>query len=186
MAGADVLFAEHRDGVFRYLCRFIGQAETARDLTQEVFLRVSRSGAPHGTPAAEAGNRAWVFTIARNIALNHLRDASRRPATVGSDALPEGSAPATQELAASLNQALAALSEFDRDVFLLRETAGLSYDEIATACDITPDAVRSRLHRARQALRERLGRSIAEEQRQGIRFQGSGGSGGSGVRGDES
>jgi RNA polymerase sigma-70 factor (ECF subfamily) len=161
MAGADVLFAEHRDGVFRYLCRFIGQAETARDLTQEVFLRVARSGAPGEARPGELGHRAWVFTIARNIALNHLRDASRQPALAGSESLPDAAGPATQELAASLNQALAALPEFDRDVFLLRETAGLGYDEIATACGITPDAVRSRLHRARQALRERLGRSIA-------------------------
>jgi RNA polymerase sigma-70 factor (ECF subfamily) len=172
MAGADVLFAEHRDGVFRYLCRFIGQAETARDLTQEVFLRVSRSDAP----VAEAGgsdgpgHRAWIFTIARNLALNHVRDAQRRPQTSGSEALADASRPATQELAASLNQALAALPDLDRDVFLLRESAGLSYDEIATTCGLTPDAVRSRLHRARQQLREMLGRSIAEEQRHGIRL----------------
>jgi RNA polymerase sigma-70 factor (ECF subfamily) len=73
-------------------------------------------------------------------------------------------------LSASLNQALAALPELDRDVFLLRETAGLSYDEIAGTCGLTPDAVRSRLHRARQQLREMLGRSIALEQRNGIRL----------------
>jgi RNA polymerase sigma-70 factor (ECF subfamily) len=172
MAGADVLFAEHRDGVFRYLCRFIGQAETARDLTQEVFLRVSRSGSPRAQAgvAAELGHRAWIFTIARNLALNHVRDTQRRPATSGSDGLADASRPATQELAASLNQALAALPDIDRDVFLLRETAGLRYDEIAATCGLSPDAVRSRLHRARQQLREMLGRSIAEDQRHGIRL----------------
>lgn len=174
MSGADVLFAEHRDGVFRYLCRFVGQAETARDLTQEVFLRVSRSGGRAGAggsgASADQGQRAWVFTIARNLALNHARDAQRRPVASGSDALADASRPATQELAASLNQALAALPDLDRDVFLLRETAGLSYDEIATTCGLTPDAVRSRLHRARQQLREMLGRSIAVEQRRGIRL----------------
>jgi RNA polymerase sigma-70 factor (ECF subfamily) len=172
MAGADLLFAEHRDGVFRYLCRFIGQAEAARDLTQEVFLRVARSGAPvtEAGDAGDQGHRAWIFTIARNLALNHVRDAQRRPATSGSDGIGDASRPATQELAASLNQALAALPELDRDVFLLRETAGLSYDEIAAACELTPDAVRSRLHRARQQLREMLGRSIAVEQQRGIRL----------------
>jgi RNA polymerase sigma-70 factor, ECF subfamily len=173
MAGADVLFAEHRDGVFRYLCRFVGQAETARDLTQEVFLRVSRSGAPEGAVGGDSagqGHRAWIFTIARNLALNHVRDVRRQPATSEASAFTDASRPATQELAASLNQALAALSDLDRDVFLLRETAGLSYDEIATACALTPDAVRSRLHRARQQLREMLGRSLAAEQRHGIRL----------------
>ena len=173
MAGADVLYAQHREGVFRYLCRLIGQADTARDLTQEVFLRVSRSGGPESGREDEAGlgHRAWVFAIARNLALNHIRDAKRQPALAGSDALSAASGAATQELAASVNQALAALPDLDRDVFLLRETAGLSYEEIATACGLTHDAVRSRLHRARAQLRELLGRSIAEDQRRGIRLE---------------
>ena len=141
VTGADVLFSEHREGVFRYLCRFVGQTDTARDLTQEVFLRVSRTTVPEATAH---GRRAWVFKIARNLALNHLRDRQRQPATTE---LTDRSRPATQELAASLNQALAALPDLDRDVFLLRETAGLSYDEIAVACELTSDAVRSRLHR---------------------------------------
>ncbi len=46
VADADFLFAEHRQGVFRYLCRIVGHAETARDLTQEVFLRIARSPVP--------------------------------------------------------------------------------------------------------------------------------------------
>jgi len=62
----------------------------------------------------------------------------------------------TQELSAALSQALHALSELDRDVFLMREVGGLSYDEIAAACELTTTAVRSRLHRARQQLRTTL------------------------------
>jgi RNA polymerase sigma-70 factor (ECF subfamily) len=56
-----------------------------------------------------------------------------------------------------VRQALDQLTPVDRDVFLLREAAGLTYDEIALACDLSSDAVRSRLHRARQLLRARLG-----------------------------
>ena len=147
MPDADVLFAAHRDGVFRYLCRIVGRAETARDLTQEVFLRVARAQAPQSGVDAE---RAWLFTIARNLALNHVRDGRRRPMQV---AMVERTSAATQELAATLREALAALADLDREVFLLRESVGMSYDEIADACAITPDAVRSRLHRARQQLR---------------------------------
>jgi RNA polymerase sigma-70 factor (ECF subfamily) len=165
--GASV-FLEHRDGVFRYLCRMVGHAEDARDLTQEVFLRVARAPA---RPEAPAERRAWVFHIARNLALNHARDGRRRPAEVALEVDPAGRA--TQETAAAVQQALAALGDLDRDVFLLRESAGLSYDEIARACEISPDAVRSRLHRARQMLRAALSSPIGEQIARGIRWKDS-------------
>jgi RNA polymerase sigma factor (sigma-70 family) len=56
----------------------------------------------------------------------------------------------------ALKQAVGALAEIDRDVFLLRESAGLNYGEIAAACDLTVEAVRARLKRAREQLRESL------------------------------
>jgi RNA polymerase sigma-70 factor (ECF subfamily) len=59
-------------------------------------------------------------------------------------------------MALSLDAALASLEEDDREIFLLKEVAGLSYAEIAEACGVTPDAVRSRLHRTRIALRKQL------------------------------
>jgi RNA polymerase sigma-70 factor (ECF subfamily) len=139
LADADILFTAHRDGVFRYLCRIVGR-EDARELTQEVFLRVARSAVPDN---GEGPRRAWVFQIARNLALNHVRDAKRRPAT--------------QPLAAAIAEALEHLAPADRDVFLMREAGGLSYAEIAVACRLTPDSVRSRLHRVRQELRAVLG-----------------------------
>jgi RNA polymerase sigma-70 factor (ECF subfamily) len=150
LADADVLFTAHRDGVFRYLCRIVGHGD-ARELTQEVFLRVARGPVP---PADDAGQRAWVFRIARNLALNHVRDDRRRGVAVE---LRDTPAPATQELTIALGEALGRLAPLDRDVFLLREAGGLSYDEIAAACELTSDAVRSRLHRARQQLRSALG-----------------------------
>ncbi len=150
VSDADHLFAAHRDGVFRYLCRIVGRA-AADELMQEVFLRVARAQAPQGD---EGAGRAWVFRIARNLALNHVRDTHRHGVHVD---LPDRATPATQELGAALRQAIDALAPLDRDVFLMREAGGLGYDEIAQACDITADAVRSRLHRARQELRAALG-----------------------------
>jgi RNA polymerase sigma-70 factor, ECF subfamily len=164
VADAKLLFSQHRDGVFRYISRIVGQADTADELTQEVFLRAWRAPLAGET---EVEGRAWVFKVARNIALNHLRDARRRPQTVE---LTDAAQPATQELSVALQQALAALPDLDRDVFLMRETAGLSYDEIASACDVTVDAVRSRLHRARLQLREALGRQVAERRAGGVRI----------------
>ena len=150
MPDADVLFTAHRDGIFRYLCRIVGQ-EDARELTQEVFLRVTRTEAPK---TDDGGRRAWLFRIARNLALNHVRDDRRRGETVEITADP--ALPPTQSLAMAIREALGRLSPVDRDVFLMREVGGLSYEEISFACQLTPDAVRSRLHRARLQLRGAL------------------------------
>lgn len=156
MANADIMFAAHRDGVFRYLCRIVGSGD-ARELTQEVFLRVARGPVP---AEGSAACRAWVFRIARNLALNHVRDDRRRGVAVE---LFDRPAPATQELAAALREALERLAPLDRDVFLMREAGGLSYDEISLACELTVDAVRSRLHRARQQLRATLGPALTSD-----------------------
>src|SRR6267143_1513223 len=61
-------------------------------------------------------------------------------------------------------RAPAALADLDRDAFLMREVVGLSYEEIGKACGLTPDAVRSRIHRARLQLREALAGPIATRQ----------------------
>ncbi len=154
METLDVLFAQHRKGVFRYLYRMVGQADAASDLTQEVFLRLARTDAPDAGPSAL---RAWVFTIARNLALNHLRDGRRRPE---STTLTDHPRPATQEIGVALREAIENLPVVERDVFMMREAGGLSYDEIARVCNLAPGAVRSRLHRARQQLRESLGDAL--------------------------
>jgi RNA polymerase sigma-70 factor, ECF subfamily len=160
---SQVLFTAHRDAVYRYLCRVVGQHD-APDLTQDVFLRVARSPVPN---TSTDGERAWVFRIARNLALNHRRDAGRRPRTVD---LVDVSRPAAQETSAAMKQAIEQLAPLDRDVFLLREVAGLSYDEIAISCEITPDGVRSRLHRARQQLRRVLEPMLGDDTIQRVRL----------------
>jgi RNA polymerase sigma-70 factor (ECF subfamily) len=153
MEDVERLFIAHRDPVYRYLCRAVG-FDAAGDLTQEVFLRAARSALPTiGNP------RAWIFRVARNVALDHQRQRRRRPEA----ALPgvESGRPPHQDVATAINEALQALPDVDRDVFLMRELGGLSYDEIATACELTPDAVRSRIHRARLQLRGSLAAPIA-------------------------
>jgi RNA polymerase sigma-70 factor (ECF subfamily) len=162
----DLLFAAHRDRVFRYLCRIVGPRD-ARDLTQEVFLRAVRGPVPD---ASEEVQRAWIFRVARNLALNHLRDGQRQPLTVE---LADAGRPATQEMALALDQALASLAALDRDVFLLREAAGLSYEEIALARDLSVDAVGARLRRARLQLRELLRPLLGAAQDQDVRLYGN-------------
>ena len=78
-----------------------------------------------------------------------------------------------QEIGAALDQALSRLEATDRDVFLMREMGGLSYDEIAHACELSPDAVRSRIYRSRLQLREDLSADIALLRKRPIRQPGT-------------
>jgi RNA polymerase sigma-70 factor, ECF subfamily len=162
---AESLFAQYHDRLLRYLSRAAGEREAARDLTQEVFLRVSRTAIPAAPENQLAG---WLFKIARNVALDHHRQRRRRPeADLGSAS--EGTKDAQQEMALMLKQALATLTDLDRDIFLLREVSGLSREEIAAACELTADAVRSRIHRTRLELRAVLARPIATLRQERIR-----------------
>lgn len=154
---AASLFAQYSDRLVRYFSGVAGEREAARDLTQEVFLRVSRTSIPVAPRDQLVG---WLFRIARNVAVDHHRQRLRRPET-DLDSVPEATGGAQQEMAIALKQALATLPDLDRDVFVLREVSGLSREEIATACDLTVDAVRSRIHRARLELRAVLAAPIA-------------------------
>jgi RNA polymerase sigma-70 factor (ECF subfamily) len=163
----EVLFAANQPRLFRYFLRAVGQIETARDLTQDVFLRVTRAAIPQ---APEGEIRAWLFRIARNLALDHHRSHKREP--VAASTAFAGSRSPSQEVDAAVNEALSSLSDLDRDVFLMREMGGLGYDEIARACELSPDAVRSRIHRARVQLRSRLEQPIAMRRTTSMRLSG--------------
>ena len=144
------LFAEYREPVYRFLRRTLRDSEAAADLTQDTFLR-----ALGGRYRADGRERAWVFQIARNLARDHARAGMKRPAM---SPLDDGNTACNGDpaLAIALDAALDRLADEDRDVFLLKEIGGLSYTEIAAVCGLTPDAVRSRLHRTRLALRSIL------------------------------
>ena len=166
-ANAAALFATHQHRLFKYFCRAVGHAETARDLTQDVFLRVSRTAIP---VAGDGEVRAWLFQIARNLALDHHRRRLTHPEPGA--LVDEGARSPSQDVDLAVNEALAALPDLDRDVFLMREVAGLGYAEIARACGLTPDAVRSRIHRARLQLRQHLASPIATRRTTPMRHSG--------------
>lgn len=123
----DALFRAHEQRVFRFLCRVVGQAETARDLTQDVFVRVA-AGRMSAVPAGE--ELAWMYRVARTLALDHLRHVNVRHAVE-----PEAATrPAAQDVRAEVRAAIESLPELDHHVFWLREVTGLGYSEIAVAC----------------------------------------------------
>jgi RNA polymerase sigma-70 factor, ECF subfamily len=152
----EALFLANQHRLFRYFLRAVAESDTARDLTQDVFLRVSRTAVPE---AGEVEVTVWLFSIARNLALDHRRKRVRQPSPVA--LVDEDARPPTQDVDFAVNQALARLDDLDRDVFLMREVVGLGYQEIAAACGLTPDAVRSRIYRARLELRGQLAAPIA-------------------------
>jgi RNA polymerase sigma-70 factor (ECF subfamily) len=149
---AGDLFARHHRDVHRYLVRMTGRADVADDLTQEVFLRVVRALRDGGPVGHERG---WVFSIAHNLLIDRFRHVERHPVVAAARATEPARSP-TQDLVVELSRAIGRLAEADRDLFLLREIGGLSYVEMAATCECTVEAVRSRLHRARAALREML------------------------------
>lgn len=144
------LFAQYREPVYRFLRRTLRDVSAAEDLTQETFLRALKADY-----TADGRERGWIFQIARNLARDHVRAQRRRPALVE---LHDAFAKEDAALGLELASAIAALDADDRDVFLLKEIAGLTYSELAQACGLTEDAVRSRLHRTRLTLRAALTR----------------------------
>jgi RNA polymerase sigma-70 factor (ECF subfamily) len=145
------LFQRHHLPLFRYVYRLTGRRDIAEDVVQDVFLRVVRGLDRYEALGREA---AWLFTIARRLLLDRRRALERRPLPIEDSS--ELSAPARQEASLVLAEALARVLEADREAFLLREIAGLSYDEIALICRTTPDSIRSRIYRARLRLRAML------------------------------
>ena len=142
------LVEEHQTHVYNLCYRMLGEPEAAEDAAQETFLRAL--GAQYH---ADGRERAWVFQIARNLARDHVRAGARRPVLVVLDDVQPLQHPTP---ALEIERALSQLAADDREVFLLKEVAGLNYAEIADACGLSPDAVRSRLHRTRLTLRAAL------------------------------
>jgi len=152
------LFERHHLNVFRYMLRMTGSRETAEDLTQEVFVRVSSSLAGYTDTGRE---RAWIFSIAVNVLRNSKREAVRRlsphdPRSV--DSIEDSASTNDPADRVSLEEALSSLGKIERQVFLMRELGGLSYAEIAAITGLSVGSVRNRIYRARMSLRDWLTR----------------------------
>jgi RNA polymerase sigma-70 factor, ECF subfamily len=156
------LIERYQRPVFALLSRMVGaDPELVEDLAQETFLRVL--GALAGfDPRGEARLVTWILTIAGHLAIDHLRSAGAR----GDASAAAGGLPAVlprpdqdaqrRDLAVALSTAVDELGPRFRAAFVLREVQGLSYEEIASVLDIHIGTVKSRLSRARWALKRAL------------------------------
>jgi RNA polymerase sigma-70 factor (ECF subfamily) len=137
------------------------RAEALDDVAQEAFIRVCR-GLPRFAPDGSARLSTWILTVATRTCLNVLRDGRRAealaPAAAGdvSAGDPEQAA-AERERRRRVEAAMAALPEEMRAVLVLRAYHDFDYDEIAAALGLEIGTVKSRLGRARAALRQALG-----------------------------
>ena len=162
-AAFEALYRRYRDRLYAFLVRYTGDPATAQDLFQETFLRVFRNRARYEPRAAFA---TWLFTIARNLYLDHLRGARRGAEVLAGSATALAGIRDTrpgplQEIEASewkqrLEGALIALPEEDRAILLLSRFEGQRYAQIAEILGTSKGAVKVRAHRALQALRRAL------------------------------
>jgi len=156
--------------IYNFSVRHLRHAPIAEDVTQEVFLRLVQKAAEF---KHEARFSTWLYTIARNLCIDHLRKLKhRRHASLdqsGSDEAPlgerlaaGGAAADTERSAVSsevlhaIESAVDALPEEQREVFLLREIANMPFKEIAIATGVGENTVKSRMRYALDRLQQAL------------------------------
>ena len=169
LAGEERAFQEivdrYQTRLLNFVYRTIGDREKAEDLVQEVFIRVYRH--LHRFDASKKFS-TWIYTIASNLAKNELRNRSRNPLVLfqtikknwqdeerplqfeDSSSRPDDLF-RKRHLRALVEEATAQLPEHHRQVFVLRELEGKSYEEIAEITSTNLGTVKSRLNRARSS-----------------------------------
>jgi RNA polymerase sigma-70 factor, ECF subfamily len=171
------LVSPYEGRLYRVVSRMLGNDADAQDVLQESLFKAFEKLA---TFRADSAFGTWLHRIAVNQALMWLRKKGTDPMRVPDDPLrfdwtaahvqpiddwsasPEGGV-LRAEARRVLSRALSDLPEMDRAVVLLKDAEGLSHDEIAEATGLTVVAARSRLHRARLVLRERLSEYFRNE-----------------------
>ena len=168
----EMLVVKYQRRIERLIGRMVRDVDLVADIAQETFIRAYRALPQF---RAESAFYTWLYRIAVNTAKKALVDMKRDPVMThtqlqGADDDDEtyrggmeptdGETPeallASKEIAATVNAAIAALSEDLRQAITLREIEGLSYEEISDVMNCPIGTVRSRIFRAREAIAERL------------------------------
>ncbi|WKJ90295.1 RNA polymerase sigma factor [Methylomonas montana] len=153
-------FLSHQHELLQFLTYKVSCAETAADLIQETYLRVAR----HPGDGEIVNLRAFVFRIADNLALDHLRSMTRRDkrdgGSLSEEIVCQQAEPdrilAGQQQMELFENFIYALPPQCRTVFLLCRVDGKSYSEIAAELNISPRTVESHMHKALKLLKQRI------------------------------
>jgi RNA polymerase sigma-70 factor (ECF subfamily) len=158
-----MLVRQYQARIFGLAYHYVGNREEARDLAQEIFIRVYRN--IHLCISAEMF-MPWVIRIARNLSIDHGRRKAVRPQSSDIPVeemvdLPASSGdPDAQWVASSrrrlLRRALQNLTDLNREIILLKEIQGLTLEEIASFLNVPLGTVKSRANRARIELAEKV------------------------------
>lgn len=169
-AAFEQLVTRYQDRVYSFCVRLLNDRAEAEDVAQDVFLTLYRSA---GEFRGEAAFSTWLLRIAKNQSLNRIKYLDRR-GRIGRRSIEEISeerlVPASTErepmrpdaiveggqTAAIVQSAIAELDPQHRDVVVLRDVEDLSYEEISGITGLPIGTVKSRIHRGRSALAERL------------------------------
>jgi RNA polymerase sigma-70 factor (ECF subfamily) len=163
MAAFETLYHRHRSRLFGYLLGRLRDRSEAEEVFQAVFAKLHQARRSY---RAEIPFLPWLFTIARNALIDHLRRERRQPRVIDSeDALAALQAPAvdTTPIGAAVAE-LTSLTEGQRAVLELRFNQGLSFREIATELQLSPDNARQIVSRAIARLRRLMtGKEVRDE-----------------------
>lgn len=171
----DALVGELWAQLVRYAARFFGSAEDAQDIAQEAFVRLWEQRA-RLDPAHSI--RAYLYQIARNLAINETRrrETFGRIAARQVEPAPRSPTPATDldeaELRAVVRDAIDALSPRRREAFVLAHLQGLAYKEAAEVMEISPQTVANQISAALADLRGTLAPYLGEHGRESRRQSG--------------
>ena len=152
-AAFAIIVRAHERAIFNYILREVRDRDLAEDLTQDVFLRAWRALPTFGFRSQLT---TWLYQVARNILIDHRRHLGRRISEV--ELVPElapGASDPGIELGETVDALWAAVEELDaglRMPLLLRDVAGLSYNEIAASLDIPLSTVKWRIYQARESI----------------------------------
>ena len=159
--GLGVLFDRYQHPLFNFYSKLTGNRTVSEDLVQEVFLRVLKYRQSY---QPEAPFRAWIYQIARNVRVDHLRknpvQAEWKP-EMSPSFVPKDGAQKSQE-SLLLHQALMRLPEDKREILVLSRLQEMKYEEIARLLGCELGTVKVRVHRALQSLKTAYQELLAE------------------------
>jgi len=182
LSAFETLVLRHQDKIFNLVLRYVGNREDAADITQEVFLKAYRA---MGSFAERSSFGTWLYRIAVNTALSFMRKQRSGGHPISLSAQndeghgqphepPNHNQPlnelSREETEQAVQQAISSLDEEYRIVVILKDIEGLDYETIAGILGCPKGTVKSRLHRARLILRDKLKRLLPDTGESGGRM----------------
>jgi RNA polymerase sigma-70 factor (ECF subfamily) len=164
-AALEALLARHQPRVYRFGLKMCRDPEAAKDILQETLLAAARNMKEFRGASSVS---TWLYTIARSFCIKQRRRSKFAPveeesldASLDATEVPHPGRGAEESLAGrqlerALEEAIASLEPMYREVLVLRDVEGLTAPEVAEVMGLTVEAVKSRLHRARLAVREQV------------------------------